>query len=136
MKAIKSIFQTSLILSLFILTEGCKKDEPAAPANPLIGSWKFVSYVASGCTNPTANETTTCSTSPSSCETMVFTSTQITFTQPSGASNSVSYTIKGSEIAVQGSAGNISLIYAVVGTTLTLSNNQNGCNIVRTYSKI
>ena len=48
MKTLKRILLTAFVIFLF---EGCKKDDPA-PTTELEGTWKLVSMVSTGCTDP------------------------------------------------------------------------------------
>lgn len=118
-----------LILSLFLLLDGCKEDDPLQnPAEQLIGIWKETSYVVTECTDTAENENETCS---SNCEIWVFTSTTITEDNDTPDP----YTISGNIMTIDGSV----FEFSINGTTLTLmfkSNAANGnCKIVTTFNK-
>jgi YD repeat-containing protein len=140
MKTIKSIYLMTLISSLIFLLEGCKKDEPApvTQASLLVGSWKEVSYVATGCTDPKSNESSTCTTS---CETLVITATTFKIVKADGSSQTFNYTAKDNTITVTLTGGQITTAtFAITGSTLAITNQDSladgNCKSVSTYSKI
>lgn len=134
MKSIKSIYLLTLIASLVFLFEGCKKDDEPTPAEQLVGSWKEVSFVSSGCTNPADNESSTCTTT---CETFVATATTLKF----GSDTPLSYTSNGNTLTVTiPGQPSVTAVFSITGSTLTLtiqdSAADGGCKSVSTYSKI
>lgn len=134
MKSIKSTYLIILIASLVFLFEGCKKDDDPSPAEQLVGSWKEVSYVSTGCTDPSDNESGTCTTK---CETLVATSSTLTF----GSDPALSYTASGNTLTVTiPGQQSVTVVFAITGSTLTFaiqdSPADGGCKSVSTYSKI
>jgi hypothetical protein len=119
-----------LLMALMILAfEGCKKDDPA-PALALVGSWKQVSMVSTGCTDPDENGTYNCTTPD--CEILLFTATTLSVDGDVPAN----YTVSGNTLTVDGEA----LTFAISGTTLTVTFQDDlangGCHLVITYKKV
>jgi hypothetical protein len=134
MKTIKRIYVITLITSLVFLFEGCKKDDPApTPAEQLVGSWKEVNRVSTGCTDPADNRTETCTTG---CENMVASSTTLTFT----GEPPYPYTADGNTLTVTVGTQVFKVTILITGTTLTFtiqdSAADGNCKSVTTYSKI
>jgi hypothetical protein len=126
MKTSKRIFLMALVILVF---EGCKKDDPS-PAAPLLGSWKQVSLVSTGCTDPSENGTYNCS--APDCETLLFTAS--TMSVDGGAPQT--YVVSGNTLTVDGE----SLTFTISGSTVTFTFQDTlvngGCQLVITYKKI
>lgn len=129
----KRLFAFLFLFSMASLLIISCKDDDENPANALIGTWKFVSYVASGCTNPDDNENSSCSTD---CDTFIFTADKLTIKASGDPDETLTYTIKGNEITITDSGIPLTLAFVVSGSTLTLSNSENGCDIIRTLTKV
>ena len=120
---------------LLIVVVSCKKDDPAA-SNALIGNWKFVSAVKTGCTDPNNNYSETCTTN---CGTLAITASGWTFTQTGSPTESGTYTINGNQVTLTKPGGSTDdYTYAIVGSSLTFTNTSGGtgCVEVTTFSKI
>lgn len=134
MKTSKSILFLTAFLIVILSLEGCKKDDPApTPAEQLVGSWKEVNRVSTGCTDPADNGTETCTTS---CETMVASSTTLTFT----GEPPYPYTADGNTLTVTVGTKVFIVTIAISGTTLTFtiqdSAADGNCKSVATYNKV
>lgn len=131
MKSIKSTYLITLIVCLVFLFEGCKKDDDPTPAEQLVGSWKEVSYVASGCTDPNDNESSTCT----KCNTMVATSSTLTFT----GEPPYPYTANGNTLTITVGNQTFTATIVISGSTLTFtiqnSAADGGCKTVTTFNK-
>ncbi|MBL7873599.1 MAG: lipocalin family protein [Cyclobacteriaceae bacterium] len=134
MKMIKDLYLIAVMFSIILIIDGCKQDDPS-PSEQLIGSWKYVSTVSSGCTDPTDNGTHTCSID---CTVLEFTSTTVKITDSS--SITYTYTISGStlKVTVQGQIETYTL--SISGKTLTLTEqatmDDGNCKDVSTYTKL
>lgn len=118
------------------LAISCKKDDPAAPTNVLIGNWLFVSAAGTSCTDPLNNYLETCTTD---CGTLSITATGWSFTQPGTTTDTGTYTISGSTITTVETGGSTdTYTFAVVGTTLTFTKapGGDGCVEITTFSKV
>lgn len=128
MKTNRIIFLMTLVVLAF---EGCKKDDPS-PNATLVNSWKEVSFVASGCTDPTENESTTCTTS---CETLVISATTFSFD-----GNSFPYTVSGNTMSIEFMGTIYKVSFVISGTSLTITSQDSladgNCKNVSTYKKI
>lgn len=134
MKTSKRILIMMFIAIMVLLAEGCKKDDPApTPAEMMVGSWKEVSYVRSGCTDAADNESSTCT---ASCETLVVSATTLTF----GTEPPYPYTADGSALSVTVSGTIYIVTIAVTATTLTTtiqdSPADGNCKKVTNYTKL
>lgn len=134
MKSIRTIFLLTLIASFIFQFEGCKKDDDPTPAEQLVGSWKEVSYVSTGCTDPNDNESNTCTTN---CETLVVTATTLKI----GSDPALSYTASGNTLTVTIPGQQTTTVaFAISGSTLTVtiqdSPADGGCKSVSTYTRI
>jgi hypothetical protein len=132
MKSIKSIYLIILTASLVFLFEGCKKDDPApTPAEQLVGSWKEVSYVSTGCLDPADNESSNCTI----CETMVATASTLTFP----GEPPYPYTATENILTITVGGQTYTATIAISGSTLTftLQNSpaDGGCKSVTTFTK-
>ncbi len=121
-----------LIVLMPLVFAGCKKDDDPSPNASLVNSWTEVSYVASGCTDPTENESTTCTTG---CETLVISATTINF-----FGISLPYTVSGNTISIDILGDIEKVTYVITGTTLVVTAQESeadgNCKYVSTYKKI
>jgi len=121
-----------LMMLMTLVFEGCKKDDDPSPNASLVNSWKEVSYVVSGCTDPTENESTTCTTG---CETLVISATTISF-----YGISLPYTVSGNTISIDFLGDIETVTYVITGTTLVITSQDSqadgNCKYVSTYKKI
>jgi len=131
----KSLF-CAIVITCFSLS--CRKKSDPSPANPLIGSWKEVSYVFSGCTDPADDlGLTNCTTD---CETLIFTATTLKISQGGSADETNNYSVNGNVLTVSPNVTGVSITFAVSGTTLTLTAKNTpaygACTVVETLTKI
>ncbi len=134
MKTSKSILFLSALLLMILSFDGCKKDDPEpTPAEQLVGSWKEVNYVRSGCTDAGDNETNACTTS---CETIIASATTLTFP----GEPPYSYTADGNTLSVTVGTKVVAVTIEITGTTLTTtiqdSPADGNCKSVTTYSRV
>ncbi len=125
MKRTLNLLTISTLLLILVPFSSCKDDDEPS-ASGLIGTWKEVSFEASGCTDPNDNEPlSTCSTT---CETIVVTATTISF-----SGTSFPYTASGNTITVDGET----VTWSISGTTLTItSDGEPGCTNVSKYTRV
>ncbi len=129
MKTSKNIL---LIALMFLVFEGCNKDDPGPDQSAeLIGAWEAVSFVSSNCKDPSENGTTTCT---SFCEILVFTSTTVTF----DGDGPFNYTTSGNSLTID-FGGSQTGTYSISASTLTFTGQDSpadgGCKNVSTYKK-
>jgi hypothetical protein len=134
MKHVFTLSFWGLVLITAVIS--CKKDDPAAASNPLIGSWLFVSVTATGCTDPLDNFVETCTTD---CGTLAITATGWTFTQPGTSTDTGTYTINGTTVVLSETGGSTDdYTFTIVGSTLTFTKapGGDGCVETSTYTKL
>ena len=131
MKATRISLMMAIVAMIFFV-EGCKKDDDPTPAEQLVGSWKEVSFVATGCTDSNDNESSNCT----KCDTMVATSTTLTFP----GEPPYPYTANGNTLTVTVGTQTFTATIAITGTTLTLTIQNTpadgGCKTVTTFNKV
>lgn len=124
----KSILQLSLFAIVFLCVLSCK-DDPTPPS--LVGTWTETSSVASGCDDPSDNESVTCTTG---CEVIVISATTIT-----SDGDSQSYTKTATTISVTDGPISYTVAYTVTETTLVITQEgsalTDGCKYVTTYKR-
>ncbi len=115
---------------IILLLISCKDDDDVNPADLLVGSWQFVSYVSSECVDPDDNESETCTTG---CEITVFTKDMVTFEgEPSEP-----YSIDGNKITFGAGSGADTFEFTVTESTLTVFDIEPGdCKEVTTLKKV
>lgn len=120
-----------MLLTSVLLTQSCKDDDDANPADQLIGTWVEFSYVSSGCSDPSDNESGNCT----KCETLVATSTTLTFE----GEPAYPYTVDGNTLSVTVGPQIYKVQFAVNGNELVLtiqdSDADGGCKSVTTYKR-
>ena len=114
----------------------CSKSSPG-PVNPLIGSWKQVNSVITGCASVSDNQgLTNCTTD---CETFVFTAATLKVITPGSPDELLAYKVSGNAITITPNPG-VTITFIISGTTITLtivSNAANGsCTAVTTCTKL
>ena len=113
MKTNIRILAMMAIAAMIIFVEGCKKDDPTpTQAQLLIGSWKEVSFVSSGCTDAADNGSSTCTTQ---CETLVVSNTTLTI-----GTESWPYTVVGNTLTFTVGGQKVIVTIAVTKTTLVV----------------
>lgn len=132
MKTKNGVYLMLLVMSVLISLDGCKKDDDPSPAEQLVGSWKEVSYVSTGCTDPNDNESSNCT----KCDTMVATSTTLTFP----GEPPYPYTANGNTLTITVGAQTYIATIVISGSTLTFtiqdSTADGGCKSVTTFNKV
>lgn len=121
------------VTSLFLLLNGCKKDDPAPnQAAELVGTWEAVRFVASDCTDPADNENTLCT---SNCEILVITATTLT----SDGEGPYTYTTSGNSLTINFGGDLETVKFAISGAELTFTHQDSpadgNCKSVSTYKK-
>lgn len=118
------------IFCLILLSTSCKDDDDGNPAELIVGSWRFVSYVASECSDPDDNESETCT---SACEVVVITKDMVTFE----GEPPESYSIDGNKITFGTGSGADTYEFTVTETTLTVIEQDPGeCKEVTTLTRV
>lgn len=133
MKPVKFLLTLIVIGSLSLIIS-CKDDEESA--NPLIGTWEFVSEVVSECDDADFNGTETCT---SSCDRIVVSAT--TITQDTDVLN---YTLDGNKILIEEKIGSITVTsaftYTLTGDQLTITFKEDAltgnCKTVTTFKRV
>ncbi|GAB1444665.1 hypothetical protein MASR2M41_02840 [Flammeovirgaceae bacterium] len=129
MKKLLTIFLLLFTVSLF--TTSCKDDDDSSnPADLIVGSWQFVSSVATECTDPADNESDICTTN---CEITIFTKDTVTFEgEPAEP-----YSIDGNKITFGTGSGADTYELSITGSTLTVTEKEPGdCKRVTTLKKV
>jgi uncharacterized protein (TIGR02145 family) len=129
----KSIKTLLFVTSVALCFVGCKNDEPDPDQSAeLVGTWEAVSFVATGCSDPTNNYNETCT---NACEILVATATGISF----DGDGPYAYTTKGNLLTVNLNGDKIVVTYSITGETLMFtfqdSPANGGCKNVSTYKK-
>ncbi|MBX2943130.1 MAG: hypothetical protein KF860_12370 [Cyclobacteriaceae bacterium] len=129
MKKLLTIFLLLFTVSLF--TTSCKDDDDSSnPADLIVGSWQFVSSVATECTNPADNESDTCTTN---CEITIFTKDTVTF----AGDTPEPYSMDGNKITFGTGSGADTYELSITGSTLTVTEKEPGdCKRVTTLKKV
>lgn len=124
---------------LFAMVISCSKDDPAAPS--VVGTWKFISYVAASCTDPADEEDESCSGTLTECGSLVLTATTFTNTPGTltgGSADTGTYAISGTTITITPNGGSaFSMTFSVTATTLTVSSEDSGtgCTTTTTFTR-
>ncbi|MEZ4974671.1 MAG: hypothetical protein R2820_15270 [Cyclobacteriaceae bacterium] len=115
---------------LILVSTSCKDEDDGNPADLIVGSWRFVSYVASECSDPDDNENENCT---SGCEVVVFTKDMVTFE----GEPPESYSIAGNKITFGTGSGADTYEFSVTETTLTVIEQDPGeCKEVTTLTRV
>ncbi|MFZ1809360.1 MAG: hypothetical protein WAU36_19155 [Cyclobacteriaceae bacterium] len=127
----KSLVFLMLISSVSMFTTSCKDDDEGSnPADLIIGSWQFVSYVSTECSDPDDNESETCS---SDCEITIFTKDTVSF----GGDTPEAYSTDGNKITFGTGSGADTYEFSVTESTLTVINKEAGdCKEVTTLKRV
>jgi hypothetical protein len=129
---------TAIVLVAMVIS--CSKDDPAA-APSVVGTWKFATYLASGCTEPLDNETGSCSGTLIECGALVITATTYDNTPGTlsgGSAESGTFVISGASATVTPTGGSATVYnFTVTATTLTLSrvDDSSGCTETSTFTR-
>jgi len=124
-----------VILIIPIVFSSCEDDDDTGAS--IVGTWEEVSFVASGCIDPTDNETFTCT---SSCERIVVTNNTVTI----GTNPALNYTVSGNQLSIVQSGGGVTITivvtFEVTETSLTITQQDEavdgGCKNVSVYKRV